>query len=338
MIDEKLRIFIPTYNRAAFLDATLSALEKSPFAGCRVTVLDNCSADATAEVCRSHMRNNARLDVLRHAKNIGANPNYLRAVELSDGEYTWVLCDDDTYDFSGCGGLLAALEEGKADLFLTGPVRGSEGSRGRITGARELIDGGVDYFFGGAFWPGLIFRTSLFDSACLILGYHNVTNLIPGFPFLHKAAADNFSVYLPQKQMVFRGGLTEESTPKGDLLISWLRSCELIDDARLRAEAQYSIFRGKSALEITKVAGTAKIAGRPIPLRVYRDAFLGLDAARWSRLMPSLLIMPLPGFLLRRLKMLFRFFKYTLPGKKEPPFMDNAPGRRPPHLDSKKPF
>ena len=47
MIEDKIEIMIPTYNRANYLNDTLNALLNSPFKNCRITVRDNASLDNT---------------------------------------------------------------------------------------------------------------------------------------------------------------------------------------------------------------------------------------------------------------------------------------------------
>ena len=58
--------------------------------------------------------------IVRHPKNIGANPNILRAVETSNSIYTWIICDDDFYDFSDCLDIIDAINSEKFDLISPG--------------------------------------------------------------------------------------------------------------------------------------------------------------------------------------------------------------------------
>jgi glycosyltransferase involved in cell wall biosynthesis len=102
MLEEDLEILLITYDRAKDLEKTLNQVLNSPFKNCKITVIDNCSPDDTPQVCAYFQKLFSNLEIIRHKKNIGSSPNYLRAVELSSSNYTWVLCDDDTFDFSNC--------------------------------------------------------------------------------------------------------------------------------------------------------------------------------------------------------------------------------------------
>src|SRR5215210_7668396 len=142
MLDDDLAIMVFTYNRAENLRRTLEQLEASPFAGCRISVLDNHSTDATPEVCREFEGRFARYRTVRHARNIGLGPNYLRDVELSEGRYSWILSDDEQFDFSDCEDVIGAIEAGDVDLISLGSPAQQEWERGQRGSARELYERG----------------------------------------------------------------------------------------------------------------------------------------------------------------------------------------------------
>lgn len=93
----KLSICIPTYNRAEHLVSCLHSIclnksrSKIDF---QVCVSDNCSTDETEEVVR---RAQESLDIKyqKNLSNLGRVRNYLNVVEMADGEFVWLLGDDD---------------------------------------------------------------------------------------------------------------------------------------------------------------------------------------------------------------------------------------------------
>lgn len=204
MIEDKLEINIITYNRARSLDRTLGQLRESPFAGCKITVLDNCSTDDTPQVCARHQEQFANLHVLRHKKNMGLSANYLRAVEISNGLYTWVLCDDDTYDFSDCQDVLDKIEEARFDWICVGAPGQYDWERGLETTTRGLWKRGAKFFFVHTFVPSLIFKTETFDSECMTLGYANAVNNYPHHRFVQKGLERNLSEYVSRHVIVHR--------------------------------------------------------------------------------------------------------------------------------------
>jgi len=231
---EKLEILLITYNRAEYLERTLRQLQNSPFSACKITLLDNCSTDDTPQVYRRLGEALPQMKVVRHPKNIGACANYLRAVELSQSLYTWILCDDDLFDFSDCDDVLEALHCEEFDLISLGSPGQLAWERGLKTTSRGLIERGSPYFGVFTFVPGVIFKTALFDSECMAKGYRNIINSFPHYEFVSKSAREDFSVYVSQREIVQRDA--HGSLP-GRLhhLRVWVNSATTIEDPALRA-------------------------------------------------------------------------------------------------------
>lgn len=237
MIEEILEIFIITYNRSEFLENTLKQLVKSPFANCNFTILDNCSEDETPCICEKYKKLFHNMKIIRHKKNIGANPNYLHAVELSKSKYTWILCDDDYYDFSEYLDIFEAILSEKFDLISVGHPNYSDWRRGIESTVIELIENSSTSFTTFTFIPSSIFKTELFDSYCLIQGYFNSSNFFPSFEFINKSIEENFSVYVSKKEIVNRIENVPHPFPALELISGWLNSCALIHNKKIRLKA-----------------------------------------------------------------------------------------------------
>ena len=235
MLDETLAIFVITYNRAAALDRTLRQLDETPFAACRITVLDNCSTDETPAVCEAQRQRFRHLRVVRHRRNIGLCANYLRVVELSDRLYTWVLCDDDTLDFSNCDDVMEAVTSAKYDLISLGAAAGAMWNPGLETTADKLVADRQGYFVIGSFVPSLIFKTAHFDSLCVVEGYRNAANLFPHIPFLAKTVRERFSIYVAKSRIIHRNNEVNDFAQL-HYLAAWLRSSDNISDRVLRRQ------------------------------------------------------------------------------------------------------
>lgn len=238
MLESQLEILIITYNRAHFLRRTLEMLLEGPFAGCKITLLDNCSSDETPHVLDEFGPRFPRLSGVRHPKNIGACANYLRAVELSTSTYTWVLCDDDLFDFAECEDVISALESEEFDLISLGSPGQFRWERGLRTTSRELIRRGARFYGVFTFLPGVIFRTDKFDSECMAKGYRNIINSFPHFEFIKKAARENFRVYVSKRQIIHREDRETESLPSALYhLRVWTNCIATIEDPHLRKTA-----------------------------------------------------------------------------------------------------
>ncbi|MBI5680844.1 MAG: glycosyltransferase family 2 protein [Methanobacterium sp.] len=239
MIEEKLEIILITYNRPKDLENTLKQLLKGPFVNCKFTVIDNCSTDETPEICLKYQQLFPKMRIIRNKLNIGANPNYLRAVETSNSLYTWILCDDDSFDFSDCLDVIDAIDSEKPDIIIVTSHFQQGWERGLFTSSRKLLKNGSRYYHTLSFWPAIIFKTDLYDSNCIHKGYFNVPNLYPHFEFINHSIEEDFKVYVSKKEIVKN---IDEHHPGFPLLhstVGWMNSCLLIKDKEIRKQTIY---------------------------------------------------------------------------------------------------
>jgi len=95
-----LSIAIPTYNRASILDGSLRKLlpqineHKSDI---EFIVSDNASEDNTQEVINTYKEKYSEVDFITYlqTENTGYFGNFLKCRELSNGEYFWLLSDNE---------------------------------------------------------------------------------------------------------------------------------------------------------------------------------------------------------------------------------------------------
>ena len=93
----RISICTPTYNRADHLNNCLHSIisNKSRSAiDFEVCVSDNCSTDDTEKVVR---RAQQSIDIKynKNTKNLGVSRNFLNVVRMAQGEFVWLLGDDD---------------------------------------------------------------------------------------------------------------------------------------------------------------------------------------------------------------------------------------------------
>lgn len=93
----KLSICIPTYNRASHLANCLNSIilcnSQSEFKF-QVCVSDNCSDDKTEAVVR-HAQSILDIKYHKNNSNLGIPRNFLNVVSMADGEFIWLIGDDD---------------------------------------------------------------------------------------------------------------------------------------------------------------------------------------------------------------------------------------------------
>jgi glycosyltransferase involved in cell wall biosynthesis len=91
----RIDVIIPSYNYARFLPACVESVLTQPVADLRVLVLDDASADNTAEVAVELMARDPRLEYRRHTVNRGHIATYNEGLEWAAGDYTLLISADD---------------------------------------------------------------------------------------------------------------------------------------------------------------------------------------------------------------------------------------------------
>lgn len=111
----KISICIPTYNRSHLLKTAIESILSQYTEEIEIVISDNASEDTTEEVVRSYQKVFPRIRYFRWKSNMGADRNFLKAVELSSGEYCWFLGSDDAIK---PGAIKRMLKEIQAELDI----------------------------------------------------------------------------------------------------------------------------------------------------------------------------------------------------------------------------
>jgi|GEM_PF-3545948 len=224
----KLAITVITYNRSGCLKQVLDVLSGSMLCNYHITVFDNCSADDTVAVAESFYGNLPNLKVISNKINIGGDANMMRAAELSEGEYTWVLCDDDVIDLSHFDKVLEVIEKGEVDLLHVGahPDEHWERFAGVTTTPRKLVAQGYPYFKFSSFLPCNIFRTALFQKD-MIKAYRNIVNSFPLMPYLINEFEQDKLMHVSKNQIV-TATLGSSNYALGNFYYWWMGTSKLL--------------------------------------------------------------------------------------------------------------
>lgn len=105
----KLSFCIGTYNRGALIGATLESIISQTTDECEIVISDNASTDNTEQVVAEYARRCARVVYVKQETNLGLDHNFDRAVALAQGEYCWLMTDDDLLRPGAVARVLQAL-------------------------------------------------------------------------------------------------------------------------------------------------------------------------------------------------------------------------------------
>lgn len=91
----KLSFCMPTLNRALFIGETLDSLISQVTDEVEIVIVDGASTDGTEEIVRKYQKKCPQIRYFKHEKNMGVDRSYNNAVEYAQGEYCWIMTDDD---------------------------------------------------------------------------------------------------------------------------------------------------------------------------------------------------------------------------------------------------
>jgi glycosyltransferase involved in cell wall biosynthesis len=113
----KLSICIATYKRAAFVAETLASIIDQLTPEVELIVVDGASPDNTSEVVARVAVRCPALRYYRERENSGVDGDYDKAVGYAEGEYCWLMTDDDVLVPGAIRRVLGAIE-GRPDLVV----------------------------------------------------------------------------------------------------------------------------------------------------------------------------------------------------------------------------
>jgi glycosyltransferase involved in cell wall biosynthesis len=256
-----LHIFLLTYNREQSLRRTLQAIASCALRDHPLTVMDNCSPDGTPAVCEEFRTLLPLMEVRRHARNIGFGANFLRSLELSRGEYTWVLCDDDTLFTEQAAPLLELLRTHRPQACFVGGPRQDEWPAGVAVSPAEIQRTLGTFLTGQSFVPAVVFKSALIGSFELVEGYFGIRTNYPQLVLGRKLLAGDIPCAVLRPPLLRRDDPAEKSSNPMAGVDGWSSFCHSLPVAE-RRRAFYSIFVNPSLLGMVKETMRMVLWGR----------------------------------------------------------------------------
>lgn len=117
-----LTVGMPVYNGERFIARALSSLLEQDFRDWTLIVADNCSTDGTCAAVNAFCRQDARIRLVRHERNLGAVANFLYLAEQAATPYFMWAAHDDEWSSNYISACLAQLEAHPDAGFAGGRV------------------------------------------------------------------------------------------------------------------------------------------------------------------------------------------------------------------------
>jgi len=274
-----LHIFLLTYNREKSFRRTLQSIAASLLKDHLLTVMDNCSTDGTPQVCDEFRRLLPRMDVFRHTRNVGFGANYLRSIELSQGEYTWIICDDDTFFLEHAGALIDILQNACPEACFVGGPRQEAWPAGLNISPMDIQRRLRSFLTGQSFVPATVFKTSLLGSRDMYDAYFGIRTHFPQLVIGRKLLLQDIPCAVLRPPLLQRDDPAEKVTGYLDVVDGWSTFCHSLPSA-LRNDAFFSTFGRPDVSgmisELLRLIVWAKTEGGGDP--GYHIARIGLNA------------------------------------------------------------
>jgi len=116
----KFSILIALYNGEQFLPRLLNSLltQDVPYHEYEIICLDDCSPDQSSEVVRRYQQKHPNIRLYKNEYNCKIATNVNKLIEWAQGEYFWIIGQDDIIETNCLGKLWNRMEENSLDVLL----------------------------------------------------------------------------------------------------------------------------------------------------------------------------------------------------------------------------
>jgi glycosyltransferase involved in cell wall biosynthesis len=301
-------VVVPCYQYGRFLRDCIGSILSQGVGDIRVLIIDNASTDNSLEVARQLAAEDSRIEVLAHARNVGATASYNEGIDWASAEY-FVLLDADDLLAPGCLSRALACMEANRNVGLAYGIEAfrlpdgtmqvhpdhSDEAPWRIATGRDFIAGicGLPRNYVGA--PTVVRRTAVQKR----IGHYR-----PSLPY-----TDDLEMWL---RLASAGDVASISTVQGIRRIHGSQMSEgyrsnMVRDFTEREKAFASFFRNEGSA-VAGADALFKLARRRLGEHAYWSAVSHLlrgrprDAAQLIgfclRRRPSAALIPPVGWLL----------------------------------------
>jgi hypothetical protein len=164
MTQPRVSVLMTSYNRAAFIGASIESVLRQTFTDFELLIVDDCSTDGTLEIVRGYEGQDPRIRVVVNERNLGQFANRNHAAELARGSLL-KFHDSDDLMYAHCLDVMVSmlLSEPRAGFGLSTGTAWPGGPcpmllTPRMAYQREFFGGGL-FMCGPA---GAIFRADVF--------------------------------------------------------------------------------------------------------------------------------------------------------------------------------
>lgn len=113
----KFSIIIPIYNREDYINLSVKSALSQTYKNIEIICVNDCSTDKSLELLTTLSKNDTRIKIVNHEKNLGTHMARKSGVQNATGDYILFLDCDDVLDKMACEVLRAELEKQDCDII-----------------------------------------------------------------------------------------------------------------------------------------------------------------------------------------------------------------------------
>ena len=132
-------IGMPIFNAAETIKYAVESLVSQTHSNIEIIISDNCSTDATPQICKELESKDSRIAYSRNEQNLGADRNFEKVLALATGKYFMWASDDDFWSPNFVETLVNSLEKNELAIGAITPI-------GKIDSGRVLSSENPDIY------------------------------------------------------------------------------------------------------------------------------------------------------------------------------------------------
>lgn len=115
-----ISVIVPVYNTSKYLHDCLTSIVRQTYNNIEIILIDDCSLDDSAEICKNFAEQDSRISFIKNNKNMGVSATRNKGIQMAKGDYLLFVDSDDMVDTTLCEKAVAVLKAENADTVHWG--------------------------------------------------------------------------------------------------------------------------------------------------------------------------------------------------------------------------
>lgn len=116
----KISIITPVYNSEKYLKECIESVINQTYGNWELILVDDIGNDDSMNIANEYVRNNSRIKIIHHAKNMGPMEARRTGYQNATGRYYMFVDSDDTLPTDSLESLYRAMKESECDIVIGG--------------------------------------------------------------------------------------------------------------------------------------------------------------------------------------------------------------------------